>query len=67
MVDNIKPEYDSVANETYGQGENPMNFMPQGNLTHVAGNASFAAALGLNVVETAVTQTGPRNDPGFHA
>lgn len=70
MIGHIKPEHDKVAHETYGGDPGmALNELRQSASLMGIGGGNLTAALGLslNFVDPQATQTGPRNDPGFHA
>ena len=69
MVDNIKPHYDNVANETYtGNAMAPLNELQQSKSLMSFGSGNLTAGLGmtLNIIDPSATQGGPRA-PGLNA
>ena len=65
MTGSMKQDHANVAGIEYGG--NPMNHLPEGNLTRVAGNASLAANIigGLSISEPATSIPDIKQDPGL--
>lgn len=63
MTDSLKAEYGKVADMQYGG--NPAGFLPQGQLTRVAGNAALASAVmgALTIGDPSIESAGPSSQP----